>query len=76
MSTVPINVRFSTTIARKMSDQRLSARELARRTGIPRSTLRGRIAECRGPWYVNDIDDLAKAFDMGIVAFMREVEES
>lgn len=75
MSTAPVNVRFSTTVARKMSDERLSLRELARRTGIPRSTLRGRIAERRGPWYVNDLDLLARAFDMDLVAFTIEVEE-
>ncbi len=76
MSTVPTSVRFSTTVARKMSDEPLSLRELARRTSIPRSTLRGLIAERRGPWYVNDLDTLARAFDMDLDAFTTEVEES
>ncbi len=71
-----INRRMSALVARKMAAEHVSMRELARRSGIPRSTLRGRIKGSRGPWYTNEMDVVARGFGMHIVEFVRELEST
>jgi len=70
-----VNAAVCDVVVSGMDREHLTLSELARRTGIARTTLQGRLRARGGPWRVNDLDVIAKGLGSDVVAFAVELEE-
>lgn len=58
-----------------IKDAGMSRQDITEATGIPRSTLSRRLTG-RGPFYLNELDDIGRAIDVDVSALLKAAEDA